>query len=210
MSAIWKQWRIAVGLIGLCLIPVAAGANRVIQIFSRIPVTVENARFMNAPVPAVLHIVSVSVFCVLGAFQFVPSFRNRNLPWHRLSGRYLIIFGLTASLTGLWLTQFYAWPVYDGFSLYIVRLIVGTGMTWSLIAGYAAVRRGDRKNHRRWMMRAYALGMGAGTQVLTHIPWFLLPQYHSEMFRTICMAAGWGINLGFVEWMFYRPHRNAE
>ena len=44
-------------------------------------------------------------------------------------------------------------------------------------------------------MRRYALGMGAGTQVLTHIPWFVFPGLHGELARTLCMGAGWAINL---------------
>ncbi|HEX6941819.1 MAG TPA: hypothetical protein VF128_02760 [Gemmatimonadaceae bacterium] len=27
--------------------------------------------------------------------------------------------------------------------------------------------------HGDWMIRAYAIGMGAGTQVLAHLPWFI-------------------------------------
>ncbi len=45
------------------------------------------------------------------------------------------------------------------------------------------------------MMRSYALGLGAGTQVLTHLPWYLFPSIHGELARTLFMAAGWGINL---------------
>ena len=50
-------------------------------------------------------------------------------------------------------------------------------------------------------MRAYALGMGAGTQVFTHLPWIIaggaLPTGYT---RDAAMAAGWIINLAFVEW----------
>ncbi len=60
------------------------------------------------------------------------------------------------------------------------------------------------------MMRSYALGLGAGTQVLTHIPWALFPQYHSEIFRTISMAAGWCINICVVEWLLFRRRNFAE
>jgi hypothetical protein len=51
------------------------------------------------------------------------------------------------------------------------------------------------------MVRAYALGLGAGTQVFTHIPWFVFPSIQGEMARTLCMAAGWLINVAVAEWL---------
>jgi hypothetical protein len=70
--------------------------------------------------------------------------------------------------------------------------------------GVAAVLRRDIPRHRAWMMRGYALGLGAGTQVFTHLPWFLLPDIQGELARTLCMAAGWAINLVVVEWLISR------
>ena len=42
-------------------------------------------------------------------------------------------------------------------------------MAVSIVLGYAAIRRGDVIQHRAWMMRGYAIGLGAGTQVLTQL-----------------------------------------
>jgi hypothetical protein len=50
------------------------------------------------------------------------------------------------------------------------------------------------------MLRGYALGLGAGTQVLTHLPWDLLPDIRGELARTLLMAAGWAVNLAVAEW----------
>ena len=68
--------------------------------------------------------------------------------------------------------------------------------------GFAAVRRRNIAHHRAWIMRGYALGIGAGTQVLTHLPWFLFPSIQGELARTLFMGAGWVINLAVVEWIF--------
>jgi hypothetical protein len=57
------------------------------------------------------------------------------------------------------------------------------------------------------MLRSYALGLGAGTQALTHIPhipWFLFPSIHGEFARTVFMVAGWAINLAVAEWLIAR------
>ena len=51
------------------------------------------------------------------------------------------------------------------------------------------------------MVRGYALGLGAGTQVLTHLPWFLFPAIQGEFTRALFMGAGWAINLVVAEWI---------
>ncbi len=57
------------------------------------------------------------------------------------------------------------------------------------------------------MMRGYALGLGAGTQVFTHLPMFLIPSLQGELARTLCMGAGWVINLAVAEWLISRERR---
>jgi hypothetical protein len=54
------------------------------------------------------------------------------------------------------------------------------------------------------MTRAYAIGLGAGTQVLTHLPWFLLVGKPDETPRAFMMGAGWVINLAVAEWIIRR------
>ena len=52
------------------------------------------------------------------------------------------------------------------------------------------------------MPRASAIGLGAGTQVLTHLPWFLLVGAKpGERPRAVMMGAGWVINAVVAEWI---------
>jgi hypothetical protein len=39
-------------------------------------ITLANARFFASPLPVVVHIVSASVYAILGAFQFASGFRG--------------------------------------------------------------------------------------------------------------------------------------
>ena len=213
------DWLIPAGLIALSVIPIAAGTVRMIQLAGGAEITPDNARFFAAPLPVVLHIVSTVIYCVLGAFQFAPGLRRRKPDWHRAAGRLLVPFGLVVALSGLWMTQFYPHvnfdgppqPVnFDGPILYVIRLLVGSAMALCLCLGLAAIRRRDIPRHRAWMMRGYALGLGAGTQVLTHLPWFLLPGLQGEAARTLCMAAGWAINLAVAEWLISRGRRRQR
>jgi hypothetical protein len=199
-----NTWLITAGLILLSLIPVIAGTARVGQLASGAAITPENARFFDSPVPVVLHIIGASVYALLGAFQFSASFRHRYPRWHRKIGWMLIPFGLIAALTGLWMAHFYPWPVGDGQALYVMRLIFGAVMTLALVLAVVAI--GQRKfiRHGAWMTRAYAIGMGAGTQVLTHIAWSLLVGTSGEFARTMIMGSGWVINIVIAEWVIYK------
>ena len=73
-------------------------------------------------------------------------------------------------------------------------------MVVSIVLGYAAIRRGDVIRHRAWMMRGYAIGLGAGTQVLTQLAGALIVDPPSELSGALLMGAGWVINLAVAEW----------
>ena len=202
-----SDWFIPTGLVVLSFIPVAAGTFRLTQVSSGV-VTSENARFLTSPLVTVLHIFAVTIYSLLGAFQFSRGFRRRKPQWHRLAGKFLIPAGLITALTGLWMTQFFLHIKYDGNFVYIARLIVATLMTGFIILGIDAIRRRKFSEHGDWMIRAYALGMGAGTQVLTHLPWFIFPSIQGEAARSLFMAAAWIINLGVAEWIIRKPKLN--
>jgi hypothetical protein len=70
------QWLAPVGLIALSLIPVLAGAFRLNELMSSSDISAENARFVASPIPVTVHIVSVRVYSLLGALQFVPLLRR--------------------------------------------------------------------------------------------------------------------------------------
>ena len=202
------EWLVPAGLIALSLIPVAAGAVRVFWLASGVEVTPDNARFFASPVPVVIHIFSVTIYCLLGAFQFHPGLRRRRPKWHRTAGRIVIPAGLVAAASGLWMSQFYQLPAHDGELLYLFRLIFGFGMMLSIILGLAAILRRDIARHQAWMMRGYAIAVGAGTQAFTLIPWILIAGEPSEFPRALLMGAGWVINLAVAEW-FIRRRRSS-
>jgi len=201
------QWRAPVELIVLSLIPVLAGAARLNELAGGAEITANNARFFASPIPVTVHIVSVTVYSLLGALQFVPSLRRGRPSWHRIAGRILVPAGVLVALSGLWMTVFYARPPGDGESLVVVRLIVGSLMLASIVLAVLAIRRRDFTSHGAWMTRAYAIALGAGTQVFTILPWVLIfgpIGAADELPRTVLMTAGWVINLGVAEYVIRR------
>jgi uncharacterized membrane protein len=202
------RWLVA-GLILLSVVPLAAGAFRLVQLATGAEITPGNARFFASPLPVVLHIVSAGVFALLGPFQFASGFRRRRPGWHRVAGRLLVGCGLVVGLSGLWMTLFYPSPEGDGELLYAFRLVLGSAMVVSIVLGLITIRRGEVQRHRAWMARGYALGLGAGTQVLTLAVGELLAGPPSEVGRALLMGAAWVINLLVAEWAIRRRATRA-
>lgn len=197
-------------LITLSLVPALAGTARLVQLGSG-DMNPDNARFFAAPIPVVLHIVPAILYSILGAFQFSPGFRRRNRRWHRVAGRVLLPCATFVAMSGLWMTLTYPWPAGDGVAVYLERLVFGTGMLLSIVMGIDAIRRRKYAEHGEWMIRAYAIGMGAGTQVLTHLPWFIfMDAKPGETARGVMMGLAWVINLAVAEWIIRRPMRHPK
>jgi Predicted membrane protein (DUF2306) len=178
-------------------------------------ITANNARFVASPIPVAVHIVSVTLYSLVGALQFVPSLRRGRPSWHRIAGRILVPAGVLVALSGLWMNFFYARPPGDGDSLVVVRLVVGVLMLASIMLAVLAIRQRHFPSHGAWMTRAYAIALGAGTQVFTILPWVVIfgpIGAADELPRTVLMTAGWVINLAVAEYVIRRRpgHRSKR
>jgi hypothetical protein len=89
------EWLVVAALLVLSAIPMAAGAFRLTQLAGGAEITPANARFFASPPPVMVHIVSASVFAILGAFQFASGFRRRGRDgiagWAAPGGMWLLV-----------------------------------------------------------------------------------------------------------------------
>src|SRR5688500_1764114 len=99
------SWLVPAGLVLLALVPVMADSIRLVELAGTPELTLANARFVTAPIPVVLHLVSVTIYALLGAFQFSGGIRRSYPRWHRVAGPILVPMGLVAALTGLWRSE---------------------------------------------------------------------------------------------------------
>ncbi len=165
----------------------------------------ENPRVTAAPMPVVLHIFSVGLYCYLGAFQFLPSIRRHSPTLHRYNGRLMVVLGIVSALSGLWMTHFYSFPYgLQGDLLYSVRILVGSSMVVFVVLGIAAILRRDIVRHSSWMIRAYAIGQGANTQGLLLGPISIISEEPSGFTRDILMTFAWIINISVAEWIIHK------
>ena len=193
-----STWRVPIALAALGIVPVIAGALRLVELSGGTAALPSDARYDATPLPVVLHIVCAAVFAILGAFQFAPRLRRRRTGWHRRAGRVLVIAGLGVALSALWLNQYFPRAGATRELLYPLRLVFGVAMVVTITLGFLAARRRDYAHHRAWMIRSYAIGLVAGTQVFTlGIGGALLGT--GDLTTALLLAAAWGINLAVAE-----------
>ena len=191
-------------LVTLVLVPAVAGSLRLVEVFGGPHALPANPRITASPVPVVVHIVCAVLYAVLGAFQFSATLRRHRPGWHRVAGRALVVLGLAVALSALWLTLFYPRQPGTGELAFLFRLAFGSGMAASIMLGFTGIRRGNVARHRAWMTRAYALALGAGTQVFSQ-------GIGNAVFGTgalatdLSLGAGWVINLAVAEYVIRRP-----
>jgi uncharacterized membrane protein len=196
---------VPLALVALSLIPVVAGAVRLTDLSTGSTHMPQDAHHPEMPVALIVHIVSATAYSLLGAFQFSAGLRRRRTGWHRAAGRVLVPMGLAVALSALWLTLVYPTEVNTGPLLYWSRVLFGLAMAACLVLGLRTVRARNFRAHRAWMIRAYALGLGAGTQVVT-IGLAEATPGTSTLVIDAATAAGWAINLAVAELIVRRPH----
>jgi uncharacterized membrane protein len=204
------DWLIPVGLFVLALLPLVPGALRLLELGGGPQIMPANARISAIPLPAVIHIVGAIVYCLVGALQFSPGLRRAQPRLHRWTGRLVWPFGLAVALSALWMTLLYppAEEIHPLLSAF--RLGFGGLMLLALLLGLAAILRRDVPAHRAWMIRAYAVGLGAATQALVFIPAALVMGTVDPFGNALLMGLGWAINLGVAEWIIRRPVRRPN
>jgi uncharacterized membrane protein len=198
-----RSWPVPAALVALSVIPLAAGSLRLLQLAGGPALRPADDRFTGFPVALVVHIVGAAVFALVGALQFVPRLRRGRRAWHRRAGRVVAAAGFAVAGSALWLTLVYQAKPGTGDLLYVLRLLFGSGMAACLVLGFTAIRRRDIAAHRAWMIRGYAIGLAAGTQVFTEgIGQAIFGT--GEVRGDLAKGAGWVINLLVAEWAIRR------
>lgn len=197
-------WLAVTGLLLLSALPILGGVLRLREVgagaASALPVT--------STVAIVAHIVAMTLFCLLGAFQFSPALRIRR-GWHRIAGRALLPAGLIGALSSVWIAVFFHGPP-DELAFAMIRLVFAAAMAVLLVQAAIAIKRRNFVVHGAWMTRAYAIAVSGGTQALVAVLWsipFGEADAHGEAWL---VAAGFVINSVVAELIIRRRSSLVE
>ncbi len=124
------------------------------------PATSFDHSYALHPVLAYAHILPGVVYLVGAPFQLSRRFRERHFTVHRRLGRILLPAGITAGILAIIFGTLYPFggPVEAS-----ATVLFGGYFVVALIAAFLAIKSGDVTRHRRWMIRAFAIGLGVGT-----------------------------------------------
>jgi uncharacterized membrane protein len=118
-----------------------------------------NRRYALNPGLAYLRIVPGLIYLLGAPFQFSQRFRSQNYRRHRRLGLVLLTSG---AVTGVFAISVGVVMPFGRFAEATATVLFGGYFLIALYLAFAAIRSGDVAMHRRWMIRAFAIGVGVG------------------------------------------------
>lgn len=164
----------------------------------------DSQRLTATPLTHFLHVAGGAAFGILGPIQFGLG-RARNYGFlHRLLGRLFVASGALISLSSM--TLLFRFPEAYSVAISGARLIFGVLLAVALTIAVQAIRRGQVLRHRNWMIRAYAIGMGATAVSMIFFPVYLITGDAPTGF--VADAAFCGAWIGCILFAEYLVRRN--
>ena len=148
------------------------------------------------------HVFASAIALALGPLQFSTRLRNRHISLHRWTGRiYLCIGVLIGGLAGLYMSFHSSGGIVarSGFACLAIAWL------YSGMRAYLAIRAGKVAEHRRWMIRNFALTFAAVTLRL-YLPTSMVAGFDSGIAYQAIAWLCWVPNLIVAELLFNRPH----
>jgi hypothetical protein len=151
-------------IVVLCGIAVAVSIRRLIALAD--PVSAAEAS--SAPIEALFaanpgltrgHVVAGLLLALLLPIQLSARVRGRFPRVHRWLGRFLMVSGMIAGLTGYAMVTR---PI-GGWLEASAIVFFGTAFLTALVKAWIHIRQGDVLRHREWVLRAVAIALGIAT-----------------------------------------------
>ena len=153
------------------LLPILLAVVQVVQIpLDALPE--DSQRLGATPSLHFMHVLGGATFAILGPIQFGRALLPKFGRLHRVLGRVFVATGAMISFSSLGLL----WHFPDTYSVAISggRLVFGIGLGVALFMSMQAISARDLVRHRNWMIRAYAIGIGATAVTMVFFPIYLL------------------------------------
>ena len=166
--------------------------------------------FGAKPRTTLLHVLGGAFFFLFLPLQFSRRLRANHPAVHRWSGRVLLLIGVSAALSGLY---FGVLRPYAGPAEAIVVALFGMFFLVAATRAWLAIRSGDSRTHREWMLRAVAVALGIATVRYIALPLDLALTLMGIGPRTgfvIAISFGWTLTLATTEWWIRATRRSPR
>jgi uncharacterized membrane protein len=142
----------------LSLIMIVVAARRMLHLWS--PGVELDLGFVQHPLLTLTHIVPGLAFVIVGPFQSLAGLRKRYPGLHRWTGRVFIADALVIGITALIMSPQMA---IGGILETAATFLFGLLFIFDLVKAWLAIRTRQVDEHRKWMIRAYAIGLSVAT-----------------------------------------------
>lgn len=158
-----RRWAITIAVL-ICIVVVFLG----IRITTDVPHVVGGTtpaddfaeRYVAHPWIGYGHMLPGAVYLLGAPWQLSHRFRARHYVLHRRMGRLLVTCALVSGMLALALGLLFAW---GGASEASASVAFGGWFLFCLTAAVRAIRTNLVAQHRRWMIRAFAVSIGIAT-----------------------------------------------
>ena len=204
------RWAVPIALWALGLAILTNAVVRVGQLTaSSVPADFDTPHYLDHLPLIMIHLVPGVLFVLLGPLQFSGHIRRRWPAFHRISGRIWAVCGLLLGTAGVVMNEWF--PPVGGPLKYWSTHFFGVALVGCIIVGMAAIFKGRVDTHRRWMLRAFAIGLAPSTQRLLFFPVFAATGRIDDYTIDVVMSVGWIINGVVAEWILRRrPTAGAQ
>lgn len=143
-----------------------------------------------------LHVFGACFALAIGPFQFLRPLRERLPALHRWMGLLYLSMGvLVGGLAGLYMSQF----AFGGTPARLGFGVLALAWLYTGSRAYDAIRRREIAEHRRWMIRNFALAFAAVTLRL-YVPLAVVSGVEFATAYAVIAWACWVPNLLVAEW----------
>ncbi len=158
----------------------------------------DSIRLSSMPISHFAHVVGGATFGIIGPLQFGRVLAGRYGRLHRIMGRVFVFCGFALSLSSIsLLLRFWG----DAPLLVSTgRLIFAIALAVALTLGMTTIFSKDIQRHKRWMIRAYAIGMGATVVSVVFIPIYAITgEPPMGLASDILFIGSWAVAVGIAE-----------
>lgn len=199
MSALSRRYALA--LVFLSALAVCAVSLRYFLVSAdAYPFEEQSAVFATNRTALLVHVAGGMLALLAGPVQFLRGLRERRPVLHRASGWIYALAVVSASASGLILARHAFGPASNkaAFAMLAVLWFISTA------AGIRAVIAGDLLQHRRWMIRSYALTFSGVTLRAETLLLALAADMEFAAAYGIAAWLCWVGNLLVAEWLILR------
>lgn len=163
----------------------------------------DSLRLTAAPIWHFMHVLGGATFGILGPIQFSRVLMRKYGRLHRVMGRVFVAAGAMISLSSLSLL----WHFPDTYSVAMNggRLLFGIALGVALAMAMYTIRKRHFTGHRNWMIRAYAIGMGATAVTMVFFPIYAVTgEPPTGLVADIIFLGSWVACIVFAEGLIRR------